>query len=419
MLTDDERAVRSTSAAASRRDDADDDDDDDVVDAGGADAARDAPRAAMRGETSSSVVMGVPVMVSARDALEDALDDVVANVSDGGGSSGEGDEAARDVEGGTVDDENAEDMFTRVLAPKFWLEVLGVRVHVSVWVLYLWGFVYATALLTISAFAGDKFGIVFFATSVVGLAFLMWFIFALLFSSAFIHEYAHIVAVRHFGGRVDEDKGVVLWPFGAMAYLHLDGLTLTQEMLVTIAGPLSHLPQMLFWYVLSLMTSSSEDDAGRAIASAMIALNAVLLVWNLLPCYPMDGSRILCCALLLTRRIKVESAAWIVVIVSYIASISYVVASLGGAARVLSMFSVVNLDWIFGVLCVVATTNVAVMLKHGRIRDHPTFSRYEIVYDAYHAFDSKPHPEIFLCGPHPTASARLARHRTRRRANEK
>ena len=55
----------------------------------------------------ATVAIGVPVMVSARDALEDELDDVVANVSDGDGGDGneesdedeDEDDDARDVEG--------------------------------------------------------------------------------------------------------------------------------------------------------------------------------------------------------------------------------------------------------------------------------------------------------------------------------
>jgi len=389
MLAD-EPPVRSVNATAFRGGDGDDD--------GALGTSR-----VMHGD-ARAVAIGVPVMVSARDALEDELDDVVANVIDGDGGDGNGESAededevddARDVEGGSLENENVEDMFTQYLMPKFWFEVFGVRVHVSVWVLYMWGITYVTAVFLFSAFAGDDFGFYYFATLVVFWAFIMSLFFVLLFSSTFIHEYAHIAAVRYFGGRVDEDKGVVLWPFGALAYLHLDGLTLSQEMLVTIVGPLSHAPQILLWYLLSLTASSTEDNLWRAITLSMVALNTVLLVWNLLPCYPMDGSRILSCALLLTRRIKVESAAWIVVIISYIASVSYIVGSLTDTFAPLAVFSNFPIDWIFGGLCVVATSNIAVMLKQGRIRDHPTFSRYEIVYDAYHAFDAKPHPEIFL-----------------------
>ena len=327
----------------------------------------------------------VVVRIVTGDALEDELDDVVANVSASGDTA-----TASESDVG-------EDMFTEYLGAKYWGDAFGVRVHVSIWVLVMWGVTYVMSLIFINAVVGADGGggLLFFAVSVVGLAFIMWFIFALLFSCAFIHEYAHIVVAQYFGGRVDEDKGVVLWPFGALAYLHLDGLTLSQEMLVTIAGPLSHVPQMIFWYLLTYGTPADPEDAGRILTENMVLLNAVMLFWNLVPCYPMDGSRILCCILLLTRRIKVESAAWIVVIVSYIASVTYIILSWRGF-NVLDMFSFMNVDWVFGLLCIIATTNVARMLYEGRIRDHPTFSRYEVVYDAYHAFDTQTYPEVFL-----------------------
>ena len=174
--------------------------------------------------------------------------------------------------------------------------------------------------------------------------------------------------------------------------MHLDGLTLSQELAVTLAGPISHAPMLALWWLLSLVAFDDFASLCRYLAF----LNFALLVWHFLPCYPMDGSRVLACALLLTRRVRVETAAWVVVVTSYACSIAYIYLSLTGHFSITEYFALQNLDWVFGVFCLVATSHVLFLLRNGRVRDHPTFSRYEIVYDAYHAFDDVSRPEVFL-----------------------
>jgi len=232
---------------------------------------------------------------------------------------------------------------------------------------------------------------VFLALTVIVAAY-MSVLFVCAYGTMIAHELAHIAVCKRYGGRVDEDRGILLWPLGAMAFLHLDGLTLSQELLVTLAGPASHAPMTLFWYLLSL----TGHKALKEISLPMAGLNALLMCWHLLPCYPMDGSRILACVLLLTRKIRVEAAAWIVALVSYACSIAYIIASLTYGVNVTEFFAVYPVDWILGVMCVVATSHLVFLLRNDRVRDHPTFSRYEIVYDAYHAFEEASRPEVFL-----------------------
>ena len=325
------------------------------------------------------------------DELEREMDDVIDEVTTRSG-------AGARVEGGDDDDveiggEGARaprDAFERYLAPKFWFAIGDVNVFVSSWTLFLWGVLYVLILLLSSALMGGGVGM-FLALAVV-LAVYMGVLFACGYGTMIAHELAHIAVCKRFGGRVDEDRGILLWPLGALAFLHLDGLTLSQELLVTLAGPASHAPMTLFWYLLSL----TRHDTLSSFSSWMAGLNAMLMCWHLLPCYPMDGSRILACCLLLTRKIRVEAAAWIVALVSYACSIAYIVASLGYGVSITAYFALENLDWVLGIMCVVATSHLVFLLRNDRVRDHPTFSRYEIVYDAYHAFEEASRPEVFL-----------------------
>ena len=318
----------------------------------------------------------------AEDDLERELDAVVDGGRDDAGASGDGDEESQRAA--------PEDAFDRYLQPKFWMTLGDVKIFVSLWTIYVWGVMW-TLLVVLGPFVGGG-GVIYFFFWVLTVTIFLSCLFAFGYGTMIAHELSHVYACRRFGGRVDEDKGIILWPFGALAFLHLDGLTLSQELAVTLAGPISHAPMLALLWLLSL--DAFDDFASLCLYLAF--LNFALLVWHFLPCYPMDGSRVLACALLLTRRVRVETAAWVVVVTSYACSIAYIYLSLTGHFSITAYFALQNLDWVFGVFCLVATSHVLFLLRNGRVRDHPTFSRYEIVYDAYHAFDDVSRPEVFL-----------------------
>lgn len=333
------------------------------------------------------------VAVTARedDGLERQMDDVV-NASTAGPTD-EDDEAREDVEAGERTGREP-DAFDKYLQPKFWLKVNDVKIFISVWTLVIW-----LAIFVVFALYALQVGVLasLFFDVIVLLPF-FFLLFVGLYGTMIVHELAHIAVCRKYGGRVDEDKGIILWPFGALVFLHLDGLTLSQEFAVTLAGPLSHIPQLIFWRLVSLVPMDKETFFHQ-FSFFLYIWNLILLVWHLFPCYPMDGSRVLACALLLTKRIRVETAAWVVAIVSYVFIVAYFVLS-NPFSNWFSLTQYIswgfNLDWIFGIICTVATSHVVFLLRSGRIRDHPTFSRYEVVYDAYHAFDEVSRPEVFL-----------------------
>ena len=176
----------------------------------------------------------------AEDDLERELDAVVDGGRDDAGASGDGDEESQRAA--------PEDAFDRYLRPKFWMTLGDVKIFVSLWTIYVWGVMW-TLLVVLGPFVG-------------GGGFFFWVLFVTIFLSCFFafgygtmiaHELSHVYACRRFGGRVDEDKGIILWPFGALAFLHLDGLTLSQELAVTLAGPISHAPMLALWWLLSLV----------------------------------------------------------------------------------------------------------------------------------------------------------------------
>lgn len=114
-----------------------------------------------------------------------------------------------------------------------------------------------------------------------------------LFLIVMVHEYGHALACRQVGGKADR---IVLWPLGGVAYVQpppRPGATLWS----IAAGPLVN---VVLLPVLSVLVVASRS-LGWAVASpnayallkAVWYINLVLLVFNLLPIYPLDGGQIL------------------------------------------------------------------------------------------------------------------------------
>jgi len=114
-----------------------------------------------------------------------------------------------------------------------------------------------------------------------------------LFVIVTMHEFGHALACRQVGGRADQ---IVLWPLGGVAYVNppqRPGATLWS----IAAGPLVNLVLVpvtigAYWAARSFGLGATAPDA-LALLGALAAVNAALLIFNLLPVYPLDGGQIL------------------------------------------------------------------------------------------------------------------------------
>ncbi|HZU75774.1 MAG TPA: site-2 protease family protein [Dehalococcoidia bacterium] len=105
------------------------------------------------------------------------------------------------------------------------------------------------------------------------------------------HELAHSFMARRRGLRVD---GITLWVFGGVSQIGDDWANPRTELLVAAAGPLLSLVLggvfLGFAYAVDVLN-------GPAIAVLLLQwlaiVNFVLLVFNLLPAFPLDGGRLL------------------------------------------------------------------------------------------------------------------------------
>jgi Zn-dependent protease len=111
---------------------------------------------------------------------------------------------------------------------------------------------------------------------------------AIVFGSVALHELGHIVAARRFGIGT---SGITLYPFGGLARLTRESRTPTEELVVALGGPAVNVLLAGLGGALMLVFGS-----GPLLAS-FVWINVVLLLFNLVPAYPMDGGRVLRAAL--------------------------------------------------------------------------------------------------------------------------
>lgn len=101
-----------------------------------------------------------------------------------------------------------------------------------------------------------------------------------------IHEWGHAAAAYLFGWKIIK---IELLPFGGVAQIDEDvDHPFWQECLVILAGPLQH----LLLPILSL-SFSALPFWGAAEQHIFISQNAAILLFNLLPIWPLDGGRLL------------------------------------------------------------------------------------------------------------------------------
>jgi len=114
-----------------------------------------------------------------------------------------------------------------------------------------------------------------------------------LFLIVLLHEFGHALACRQVGGRANR---IVLWPLGGVAYVDpppRPGATLWS----IAAGPLVNVALLpilvpLYLWLRSSAAASTMPDLSRLVG-AILEINIVLLVFNILPIYPLDGGQIL------------------------------------------------------------------------------------------------------------------------------
>ena len=171
--------------------------------------------------------------------------------------------------------------------------VFGIRVGASPsWFLVLFLFLYTLSRYFATVLVGSTNTV---AYAVALAATLLFFV------SLLAHELGHALAARREG---IDTEGIDLWLFGGVAKLSRDSETPGEEFRVAAAGPAVTAALSLLFIVIGRVASSQTSlidhgfftDAsispGIALVNWLATVNVFLLVFNLIPAFPLDGGRI-------------------------------------------------------------------------------------------------------------------------------
>src|SRR5882762_9287492 len=121
----------------------------------------------------------------------------------------------------------------------------------------------------------------------------------LLFPCVVLPEFCHAFAAKAFGINTPD---ITLLPIGGVARLERMPEEPVQELIIAAAGPLVNVVIALGLFVAggfqALLNPSAVEGGG--LVAQLLTINIMLVLFNLLPAFPMDGGRVLR-ALLATR----------------------------------------------------------------------------------------------------------------------
>lgn len=128
----------------------------------------------------------------------------------------------------------------------------------------------------------------------------------LAFISIIAHEVAHIIMAKKNDCKFSEFQVHI---YGTNAgFINIDELSKKEKIQIYLAGPLTNMIIICIFFLLGLIINNSITDK-------MISINLSLLLFNLLPAYPLDGSRIL--EIILSEKILYKRANNIISNLSY------------------------------------------------------------------------------------------------------
>ena len=160
----------------------------------------------------------------------------------------------------------------------------------------------------------------------------------LIFLCVLLHEFGHAFAAKAFGIRTPD---ITLLPIGGVARLERMPANPWQELVIAIAGPAVNVVIALVIIllnrgVLPLHEFGLIDSASGNLLVKLLFVNILLVAFNVIPAFPMDGGRVL--RALLATQMRYVAATQMAARVGQIIAVLFVLASLtswGGPMLVL------------------------------------------------------------------------------------
>jgi Zn-dependent protease len=187
------------------------------------------------------------------------------------------------------------------------------------------------------------------------------------------------------GGKVE---GIVLSPLGGFALCGPTSGRVVEDFWVAIAGPLAHLPQIVFWMTLFMVLNGGQylefqsdinlnylKQGGWVSFWSIISvqatmMNVALFVFNLaIPAYPMDGGRCLA-ALLCMCGVSAYSAGMVTSVTAMLVGFAFMILGFYPVPTVTGALLA-----LFGVFIANSSLELIRMTVRGQVHDHPLFDR--------------------------------------------
>lgn len=203
-----------------------------------------------------------------------------------------------------------------------------------------WTFTFIVILISLQFASAGAAGLLFGLTLV-----------ALLFLCVTLHEFGHALVAQKYNIPVRE---IVLLPIGGVAVMGRIPEKPKQELMIAIAGPLVNVAILLVLVPIFLALGGGSalpqiadgriargsfadlPSAGFALLTTMISANVMLVLFNLIPAFPLDGGRIF--RSLLAMKLPYVRATRIAATVGQVAAV------------ILALIGILTQQWILAII---------------------------------------------------------------------
>jgi Zn-dependent protease/predicted transcriptional regulator len=155
---------------------------------------------------------------------------------------------------------------------------IEVKIHVTFILLLVW---LAVVYYRVGGMAAAVDGVLFFC---------------LVFLCVVLHEFGHAIAAKRYGIRTPD---ITLLPIGGVARLERMPDKPGQEVVVALAGPAVNVVISGLLSIFTALLAGGLPDVnpfqqpGQNLVGRLIGVNMMLVVFNMIPAFPMDGGRVL------------------------------------------------------------------------------------------------------------------------------